>query len=107
MATLRIPGIAAIVTYSPGFKAGDPAPSGYLDWHEWAEVQHKAGLRQVQCPNCGRWKYPQELSTLERRWPEMVAVKRGRVVERRLRSAFICLACVSCRDDTVTQCASP
>lgn len=44
------------------FKPGDQSPSGYLDWHEWAEVQHKAGLRQKECGRCGKWKYPQELS---------------------------------------------
>ena len=30
----------------PTYKPGDPAPTGYLQWHEWAEVQWKAGLRQ-------------------------------------------------------------
>ena len=44
------------------YKAGDQAPQGYLAWHEWAEVQHKAGLRQKQCGQCGLWRYPQELS---------------------------------------------
>ena len=33
-----------------------------MAWHEWAEIQHKAGLRQKECGRCGRWKYPQELS---------------------------------------------
>lgn len=98
MATLRIPGIRAIVTYSPGFKPGDPAPTGYLDWHEWAEVQHKAGLRQAECPTCSKWKYPQELSTREHQWTETVrrgSRRRGKVVAVRKRSAFICLACAS------------
>ena len=45
-------------TYQPG----DPAPEGYLAWHEWAEAQHKSGLRQKQCGRCGLWRYPQELS---------------------------------------------
>ncbi|TVO55356.1 hypothetical protein [Denitromonas halophila] len=44
------------------YKPGDPAPDGYLAWHEWAEAQHKAGLRQKQCGRCGLWRYPQELS---------------------------------------------
>ena len=26
------------------YKPGDPPPTGYLEWHEWAEVQRKAGL---------------------------------------------------------------
>lgn len=41
------------------YKPGDPPPDGYLAWHEWAEVQHKAGLRQRQCL-CGKWVFPQE-----------------------------------------------
>ena len=45
------------------YKPGDQAPEGYLQWHEWAEVQHKAGLRQKQCGRCGLWRYPQQLST--------------------------------------------
>lgn len=45
-------------SYAPG----DPAPEGYLAWHEWANVQAKAGLKQVECGRCCRWKFPQELS---------------------------------------------
>lgn len=44
------------------YRPGDQAPQGYLEWHEWAEVQHKAGLRQKQCGRCGLWRYPQQLS---------------------------------------------
>ena len=46
------------------FKPGDMPPEGnsYLAWHEWAEVQHKAGIKQVECGKCGKWKTPQELS---------------------------------------------
>ena len=51
-----------IVCVQPEFKPGDQAPEGYLAWHEWAEVQHKAGLRQKQCGRCGLWRYPQQLS---------------------------------------------
>lgn len=49
--------------YSPG----DPPPEGYCQWHEWAQVQYKAGLRQQRCGICSLWKFPQELSgeTLE------------------------------------------
>lgn len=46
----------------PTFKPGDLPPEGYLEWHEWAEVQRKAGIRQRVCGKCGRWKTPQELS---------------------------------------------
>ena len=60
MACIRIPN--GVMCVEPDFKPGDQAPSGYLAWHEWAEVQHKAGLRQKQCGRCGKWNYPQELS---------------------------------------------
>ena len=46
------------------YRPGDQAPEGYLAWHEWAEMQHKAGLRQKQCGRCGLWRYPQQLSAL-------------------------------------------
>jgi hypothetical protein len=52
----------AILTVSGDYKPGDMPPSGYLAWYEWAEVQHKAALRQVECGRCGKWRYPQELS---------------------------------------------
>lgn len=55
-------GIRAIVTEQPAFKPGDLPPEGYLAWHEWAEVQRKAGIKQVQCGICAKWKTPQELS---------------------------------------------
>lgn len=41
------------------FKVGDPAPRGYVQWHEWAEVQSKGGLRQKRC-RWRRWHFPQE-----------------------------------------------
>lgn len=44
------------------YKPGGPPPSSYLAWHEWAEAQWKAGLRQKECGRCGKWKFPQELS---------------------------------------------
>jgi len=50
------------VDFVDDYKPGDPAPEGYCEWHAWAEVQHKAGLRQKQCAHCLKWKYPQELS---------------------------------------------
>ena len=58
MTALRVACILEQATYKPG----DQAPEGYLAWHEWAEVQHKAGLRQKQCGRCGLWRYPQQLS---------------------------------------------
>ena len=60
MTCIRVHG--GIVCVQPEFKPGDQAPEGYLAWHEWAEVQHKAGFRQKQCGRCEKWKYPQELS---------------------------------------------
>ncbi len=44
------------------YQPGDDPPEGYLQWHEWARSQFRAGLRQKQCGHCGLWKFPQELS---------------------------------------------
>ena len=52
----------AIICTQPQYKLGDQAPEGYIAWHEWASVQHEAGLRQKVCGRCGTWKFPQELS---------------------------------------------
>jgi len=45
----------------PVFKKGDPPPVGYCEWHEWAKVQQRGGLRQRRCWNCGLWRFPQEI----------------------------------------------
>jgi hypothetical protein len=50
------------------YKPGDQPPEGYLAWHEWADVQRKAGIKQVQCGLCGLWRTPQELSDQTMRW---------------------------------------
>ena len=55
-------GFSGIICTTPDFNPGDQAPEGYLAWHEWAEVQYKAGLLQKECGRCGKWKYPQEMS---------------------------------------------
>jgi len=34
------------------FEPGDPEPEGYNDRYEWAEVQRKAGVRQLYCRDC-------------------------------------------------------
>lgn len=49
------------------YEPGDlpPENGSYLDWHEWAEVQYRAGIKQKQCGNCGEWKTPQELTDQE------------------------------------------
>ena len=70
------------------YKPGDQAPEGYLAWHEWAEVQHKAGLRQKQCGQCGLWRYPQELSQHMVRWQGFTA--RGKPAHQ---MAPLCLKC--------------
>ena len=46
-----------------------PPPSGYREWHEWAEVQYNAGLRQKRCFVCKLWKFPQEMEFPEGRKP--------------------------------------
>lgn len=53
---------------SSAYKPGDPAPDGHLNWHAWADVQHKAGLRQKKCGMCGLWDLVNELLDRLRRW---------------------------------------
>lgn len=55
------------IDFVPVFKPGDPPPpgNGYNDWHEWAEVQYDAGLRQTQCERCQRYLFPQEMESHE------------------------------------------
>jgi hypothetical protein len=72
----------------PAYEVGSQAPEGYLQWHEWAEIQHKAGLRQVQCGQCLLWRYPQELSGAELRYE--VSDKRG---NKRMVSEPVCNKC--------------
>lgn len=82
----------ACVLEQDTYKPGDPAPEGYLQWHEWAEAQHKAGLRQKQCGRCGLWRYPQEMSdTIDRH--EMKSRKGPVVVE-----SSVCLKCLTPND---------
>lgn len=33
---------------------------GYLEWMRWAEKLTKKGIKQKQCPCCGRWLFPTE-----------------------------------------------
>ncbi|MGR9386401.1 hypothetical protein [Rhizobium leguminosarum] len=47
----------------PTYRGGDPAPTGYLEWHEWARVQLRAGLRQQRCGKCNLYNFPQELTS--------------------------------------------
>lgn len=46
------------------YKPGDLPPEGYLAWHDWAEVQRNAGIKQVRCGRCQLWKTPQELNAI-------------------------------------------
>lgn len=75
-----------LVTLS--YQPGDLPPEGYLQWHAWADVQHRAGIKQVECPTCGLWRTPQELGTREVRWS--VRDRRGREIPQ---SAFQCAKC--------------
>lgn len=89
MSKLRVACILEQATYKPG----DQAPSGYLAWHEWAEAQHKSGLRQKQCGQCGLWCYPQELSGKVLRWEAKTS--RGKKVQQ---EAPVCLKCAAAAD---------
>ena len=35
-------------------------PMDYVDWHNWAERQVKAGHTQTQCKECGLWLFPEQ-----------------------------------------------
>jgi hypothetical protein len=83
------------VLIMPDYKPGDLPPEGYLQWHEWAEVQRKAGIRQVQCPTCALWRTPQELSTHEVAW-----AARDRKGRPHRISAFECAGCFTKRSPT-------
>jgi len=76
----------------PTYKPGDPEPTGYLQWHEWAEVQWTSGLRQRQCGVCGRWNFPQSLSEQVVRWEAKTST--GEVVQM---SEPMCKACESAK----------
>lgn len=88
MSELRYQG--AILLIADDFKPGDPPPSGYLAWHEWADVQHKAGLRQKECCVCCRWKYPQELSDQVRHYT--VLNRYGEPVQK---VGVVCIGCAA------------
>jgi hypothetical protein len=55
-------GGVAILTVSGDYKPGDPPPTGYSAREDWFNAQIKGGLRQVECPRCRRWAFPQELA---------------------------------------------
>ena len=73
------------------YKPGDLPPKGYLAWHEWAEVQRKAGIKQVMCGRCMKWKTPQELSdTVDKSYPFKIKNGEKVVVEF---SSPVCREC--------------
>ena len=74
----------------PDFKPGDLPPKGYTAWWEWAEVQRKAGIKQVPCPMCSLWKTPQELS--DEVLVSKAVTSKGRQVETKSR---VCLDCAA------------
>ena len=74
------------LTLSGGpYKAGDPCPTGYIDRQEWAAAHLRAGIRQVRCSQCSRWKFPQQLSQAKcrvRTCLECCAVEKAKEVGR-------------------------
>jgi hypothetical protein len=78
------------------YRPGDQAPEGYLEWHAWAEVQHKAGLRQKQCGRCGLWRFPQQLSALVDS-TEVTGLRKRRPFRRTL-EAPVCNDCADKAD---------
>ena len=42
------------------YAVGSQPPPGYGNWHEWAKIQYKAGLRQSRCKECKLFHFPQE-----------------------------------------------
>ncbi len=81
---------SGVLTVAGSYKPGDLPPEGYLEWHEWAEVQRKAGIKQVPCGKCGRWKTPQELSGEVLEYEAMD--RRGRPVKV---TGPVCIKCKS------------
>lgn len=91
MTCVRIPN--GIMCTQEKFKPGDQAPSGYLAWHEWAEVQHKAGLRQVECGRCCKWQYPQELSDVMDKF-----IVTNRYGEKITKAGHVCIKCLAAQE---------
>ena len=62
-----------------------------MAWHEWAEVQSKAGLKQKRCGRCGKYRFPQELSgTVDR--TESTATRKGQA-QRVVKETPVCKKC--------------
>lgn len=77
------------------YKPGDPAPDGYVQWHEWAEVQYKSGLRQKACPTCGLWRFPQEFSSESVEWESFYIDRKTAKKQVVQQSEHKCLKCAT------------
>jgi hypothetical protein len=97
MPCIRIPN--GILTVSGKYDVGSQPPAGFLEWYEWAETQHKAGLRQVECHACGKWRYPQELSDETREYH--ATDKNG---NRRTIKYNVCNKCTANNPETPNSC---
>ncbi len=83
------------IDFVPEFKPGDPPPSGYMEWHEWARVQTKAGLKSKRCGLCLLWNFPQEMS--DKTVSGKVQDSRGR---SRTVTSPVCLTCAAPKQQT-------
>jgi hypothetical protein len=87
------------LTVGSDHEPGDLPPGGYTDWHEWAEVQHRAGLHQVRCSRCGLFRFPQELARTEQRTVTYYRTKRDAALEQNEHTCIedvpTCLQCAA------------
>lgn len=79
---------AVMLDFVPEFKPGDMPPDGYLAWHEWAEVQRAAGIKQVSCCRCCLWQTPQELSDIT-----ITSIVRDRLGKKIEIKSLVCKKC--------------
>ena len=82
MGTIRFEdnsGMLGSISITPDFRVGDPCPDGYVDRQEWFDVHLKAGLKQKRCEECGRYKFPHELS--EKKYTYRANMRDGSVIE--------------------------
>ena len=100
----KMNGHTFIMSIAGQYKPGDMPPAGYCDWHEWAKVQHRAGLRQVRCDICSKWKYPQEVARTEQR-SHMVYISKKHAMSgtdpiERFENVVICKECNEVKEPT-------
>ena len=95
----NIGGKPGILNIAGEYKPGDMPPEGYLDWMEWANVQQKAGVKQVKCCCCGLWKTPQELSGKTKEWSEYRTKRDAMAKTNPIKKVgAICLKCAAAMD---------